>query len=334
MKKLLITTVLIAIAALAFTKIKNAMNMKSQNFEVTMLVDQSPAEVFKAINNVRGWWSENIDGATDVASAEFLYHYKDVHITKIKVETLVPNEKVVWKVLENHFNFTKNPNEWVGNELVFDISPKGDQTQVKLTQIGLTPAEECYDVCHDAWTGFVTNSLRKLISTGKGEPTPKDTEWGVNEELIEKWKLNEKAAQQNFTYNMQTSKSPAEVFNLLLDIDKWWSGQYTETITGESKQLGDEFSFKVASGVHNSTQKLVELVPNKRVVWLVTDSNLTSFDDTQEWTGTKISFNISQAGDKTQLTFTHEGLTPQLACYNGCSSAWTGYMKLLKERLN
>ena len=42
-------------------------------------VDQTPEEVFNAINNPRGWWSEEIEGSTDKLNDEFNYHYKDVH---------------------------------------------------------------------------------------------------------------------------------------------------------------------------------------------------------------------------------------------------------------
>lgn len=308
--------------------------MEKSNLEVTLLVDQSPEEVFNAINNVRGWWSENIEGETDQSNADFLYHYKDVHTCKIKVKELISHKRIVWEVLENQFNFTKNPNEWVGNDIVFEISKEGEQTQLKFSQIGLTPADECFDVCYDAWTGFITNSLRKLISTGKGEPTPKDTAWAFNESIIEKWNLNERANKQNFSFSFVSSKSAEEIFSLLSDVDKWWSGLYAETIKGESRQINDEFTFNAGGGAHYSRQKLIELIPNKKVVWLVTDSNLSFLSDPTEWVGTKISFTISQEGDKTKITFTHQGLTPQLECYGSCSSAWTGYLENLEEKMN
>ena len=72
--------------------------MTAQDFTTTFLVDKPPQEVFNAINNVRGWWSENIEGDTDKMDAEFLYHYKDVHVCKMKIVAFVPDQKVVWLV--------------------------------------------------------------------------------------------------------------------------------------------------------------------------------------------------------------------------------------------
>lgn len=109
----------------------------------------------------------------------------------MKIVEFIPNKKVVWLVLQNQFNFTKDQSEWKGNTIVFDISEKGKQTQLQFTHVGLTPTYECYNVCHDAWTSYVQGSLKDLITTGKGKPNTKEDD-SLNTELIEKWGLPKK----------------------------------------------------------------------------------------------------------------------------------------------
>jgi hypothetical protein len=169
--------------------------MKTPDFSTTLVVAQTPKEAFDAINNVRGWWSENIEGNTDQLNAEFLYHYKDVHICKMKIVEFVPNKKIAWRVLNNHFNFTKDKSEWVNTRIVFEISePSGLQedgkTQIRFTHEGLVPQYECYQVCFDAWTSYIQGSLKDLITTGKGKPNTKEHD--LNAELVEKWGLPKK----------------------------------------------------------------------------------------------------------------------------------------------
>jgi hypothetical protein len=62
--------------------------MKTKDFTTTFVVDQSPDEVFDSITNVRGWWSEEIDGSTDKLGAEFKCHYKDIHQGKRRLRPL------------------------------------------------------------------------------------------------------------------------------------------------------------------------------------------------------------------------------------------------------
>lgn len=144
-------------------------DMKNENFMTTIWVDQSPAEVFNAVNNPRLWWSESINGNTDKLNDEWTYHFEDSHRCKMKTIELIPNKKIVWLVEENYFKFTKDSTEWAGNEITFEISRQGDKTQLVFTQVGLVPAYECYHVCRDAWTGFVQKSLQSLITTGQGQ---------------------------------------------------------------------------------------------------------------------------------------------------------------------
>jgi hypothetical protein len=51
--------------------------MTNQNLSTTISVDRTPQEAFGAINNVRGWWSKEIEGSTNKLGDEFTYHYKD-----------------------------------------------------------------------------------------------------------------------------------------------------------------------------------------------------------------------------------------------------------------
>jgi hypothetical protein len=148
--------------------------MSQQNFTRTLLVDQSPREVYDAINDVRGWWSGEIEGSTDTLGSEFTYRYKDLHRTTQKIVELVPEKRVVWRVVASRIEFVSDKEEWDGTEIVFDIAKKGDKTELRFTHVGLLPKVECYDKCSAGWTFYIDGSLRQRIATGKGEPNAKE----------------------------------------------------------------------------------------------------------------------------------------------------------------
>jgi uncharacterized protein YndB with AHSA1/START domain len=148
--------------------------MKDQNYTITFSVDQAPQAVFNAVTNVRGWWSEEIEGGTSKLNDEFTYHYKDMHRCQMRVTEVVPSKKVVWLCLDNHFSFTEDKTEWKGTKVIFEIAKNGDKTELRFTHHGLIPDYECYDVCSDAWGSYIRGSLRNLITTGKGAPNPKE----------------------------------------------------------------------------------------------------------------------------------------------------------------
>ena len=145
--------------------------------------------------------------------------------------------------------------------------------------------------------------------------------------------LTNKKSQQSFSYSFKTPKTAEQVFKILLDVKQWWSGLYEETITGKSQQPGDTFTFEAGGGAHYTEQKLTELVPHKSVAWLITKANLNFVEDPKEWEGTTIRFQLSPAGQGTEVTFTHEGLVQDFECYEACSSAWMGYLDKLKNKV-
>ena len=164
--------------------------MEKKDFTSAILVDQNEATAFNAIKNFRAWWSEEIEGNSDQLDETFLYHYKDVHLCKLKLIEIIPDKKLVYLVVDNHFNFTKDKTEWVNTKLIFELEQEGGKTKVVFTHEGLVPEYECYNVCNDAWTSYIQGSLQSLITTGTGKPNPR--EGGLNEELVEKWGLPKK----------------------------------------------------------------------------------------------------------------------------------------------
>ena len=148
--------------------------MTNKNYTAAFTVNKSPAEVFASINNVREWWSGEIEGRTDKLGAEFTYRYQDLHRSKQKITELVPNKKIVWHVVDADINFVKDKKEWNGTDVVFEIGKKGGKTELRFTHIGLAPRIECYGKCAGAWGFYINDSLRSLITTGKGDPNDKE----------------------------------------------------------------------------------------------------------------------------------------------------------------
>jgi hypothetical protein len=145
---------------------------KSPSFTSSFTVEQTPAEVFDAINNVRGWWTGEIEGDSHVVGDEFSYRYPGFHYSKQKVAELVPGEKVVWHVTDARLKGFEDPSEWTGTDITFEITTKPQGTEVRFSHRGLVSAFECFECCSNGWSFFVNGSLQRLITTGNGPATP------------------------------------------------------------------------------------------------------------------------------------------------------------------
>ncbi len=137
------------------------------------MVDQTPEEVFAAINNVRGWWTGEIEGSTNQLGDEFTYRYEDIHYSKQKLTEVILNKKVVWHVLDAQLNFVKDKSEWKGTDIVFEIAREGGKTELRFTHVGLVPGIQCYGDCSGAWGFYINDKLSSLITTGAAQPNQK-----------------------------------------------------------------------------------------------------------------------------------------------------------------
>ena len=144
--------------------------MQNENYSTVIETAKTSNEVYSAINNVQRWWTENFEGASKKLNDEFTVTFGGSFI-KLKVVELVNNYKVVWLVTDCYKHFLENKKEWVDTKICFDIVNEGNEkTKLIFTHFGLVNPLECYEICCDAWNGYLQGSLKSLINTGIGKP--------------------------------------------------------------------------------------------------------------------------------------------------------------------
>jgi len=127
--------------------------------------------------------------------------------------------------------------------------------------------------------------------------------------------------QQDYTTSITVNAAPPDVFKDINNVQDWW----TRDFEGSSKKTGDVFT--VHFGETFITIKIIELVPDKKILWHVIDCNKHWLKDKKEWKDTKISWEISSTDSGTKINFTHIGLAPGMECYTGCERAWNSYIE-------
>src|SRR5215204_2752037 len=133
-----------------FTQVGKEITLHDDSYATKFTVGRNPHEVFSAINDVRGWWEETIAGRTHEVGDGFTHWVPGVHYARIRVTELLPGKRVVWEVLDNWMSFIDDQSEWKGTQIRFDLYPHDGGTEVRFTHVGLTPSDECFDVCRDA----------------------------------------------------------------------------------------------------------------------------------------------------------------------------------------
>lgn len=127
---------------------------------------------------------------------------------------------------------------------------------------------------------------------------------------------------KSYSVSITCRSTATEAFKKINDVAAWW----TEDFKGRSKNMNDEFT--VSFGATWMTHEVIELIPGKKIVWMVTDCYKHWLKkNKQEWKGTTLKWEISGGMGETQITFTHVGLLPGIECYDGCEKAWNYYIR-------
>jgi Activator of Hsp90 ATPase homolog 1-like protein len=126
---------------------------------------------------------------------------------------------------------------------------------------------------------------------------------------------------QDFTYNMAVNASAKETMKKISQVNLWWAKNFK----GKAVKPNDEFSVHFGDTFVNF--KISEFIPDKKIVWQVTDCNLHWIDDKKEWNNTEVIWNLKEGSGKTRIEFIHKGLTPESECYESCKPGWTGHLK-------
>jgi Activator of Hsp90 ATPase homolog 1-like protein len=126
---------------------------------------------------------------------------------------------------------------------------------------------------------------------------------------------------QTYSTTFVADQTPEDAFAAITNVREWWSGE----IEGSTDHLGAEFTYRYQD-VHYSKQRITDLVPGQKVVWHVLDAYLNFTQDTDEWVGTAVTFEVARKANQTEVSFSHLGLVRELACFDKCSNAWGFYI--------
>ena len=88
----------------------------------------------------------------------------------MEVIDLRPAERVAWKVVDG-------PQEWIGTTVNWDLCQDGDYTVVLFKHAGWREPAEFMSHCSTKWGSFLL-SLKSLVETGEGAPSPRDVRIG------------------------------------------------------------------------------------------------------------------------------------------------------------
>ncbi|HVU58520.1 MAG TPA: hypothetical protein VHD83_25840 [Puia sp.] len=144
--------------------------MNRQNFHYSIVVPSTAREAFEKICRVGDWWAINFKGCAEKLQDSFMVHFARTTWSRMEIVEVVPEQFILWKVVDCHLPIFKDPYLWKNNFIAWDIAVEGAMTRITMTHIGLIPAVECYEDCSKGWRFYVGESLYKLLTDDRGLP--------------------------------------------------------------------------------------------------------------------------------------------------------------------
>ena len=143
--------------------------MNRKDFNTTISVNTTAGDAFKKIAQVDSWWAKDFTGKAEKLNDTFTIRFGDTFVD-FKITEVIPKEKITWYVTNSFLPWLKDKTEWNNTKVVFELASTNNQLKIDFTHVGLVPEVECYDQCEKGWTRFVTVSLLKFLTEGKGLP--------------------------------------------------------------------------------------------------------------------------------------------------------------------
>jgi len=133
-------------------------------------------KVYKALatpEGVAGWWTTDTTGdrkAGGMINFRFTAAGHEIGAFSMKILELHANTRVVWQVVTG-------PAEWVGTKIRFELKQEDAFTIVLFKHEGWKEPVEFMYHCSTKWGTFLM-SMKSLLETGKGNPSPHDVKIG------------------------------------------------------------------------------------------------------------------------------------------------------------
>lgn len=121
--------------------------MNKQSYTQTITTHAAADKAQAAISDVHAWWAKNFEGKASDADDIFTVRFGSGDMFQLKVAEVLPNERIVWDVIDAHQSWVKQPTEWVGTKIIWELEKTPAGTTIHFTHEGLVPSLECFSQC-------------------------------------------------------------------------------------------------------------------------------------------------------------------------------------------